>query len=143
MRPYSILPTSSLSTCTGAEQRGRFHLPSMSSFTAWDSTPSDINTVLVSEDVLGLLASGCLREPFWINGMTSSLGASGGFTLMWGQREKVRKVQVLESGDIYTQPKDHVPQVIFPQVLPFLFETVISLCSPVWSYKLCPLGATF
>lgn len=40
----------------------------------------------------GAWVGGCLRWPFWIKGMTSSLGVSEGFTLMWTQRCEVGRI---------------------------------------------------
>lgn len=87
MRSHPLLPFSSPSSFTRARQR-RDYSPSMSSFTAWDSIPSIKTSVCV--DGPGAWVGGCLRWPFWIKGMTSSLGASEGFTLMWTQRSEIR-----------------------------------------------------
>lgn len=89
MRSHPILPFSSPSSFTGARRRGD-HSPSMSSFTAWDSTPSTKASIFV--DGPGAWVGGCLRWPFLIKGMTSSLGVSEGFTLMWTQRHEVGRV---------------------------------------------------
>ena len=89
MRSHPLLPFSSRSSFTRARQR-RDYSPSMSSFTAWDSIPSIKTSVCV--DGPGAWVGGCLRWPFWIKGMTSSLGASEGFTLMWTQRSEIGRV---------------------------------------------------
>ena len=89
MRSHHILPFSSPTSFTGGWRRGD-HSPSMSSFTAWDSTPSIKASVFV--DGPGAWAGGCLRWPFWIKGMMRSLGFSEGFTLMWTQKHEVGRV---------------------------------------------------
>lgn len=102
------------------------HSPSMSSFTAWESIPSVVASTFV--DGPGVWVGGCLREPLWIKGMMSSLGASEGFTLMWTQRNEVQRVVWLVGAE--PQPfiqRKHKSQT-HPHPIP---QTTPSLCS-IW-----------
>ena len=126
MRSHPLLPFSSPSSFTRARQR-KDYSPSMSSFTAWDSIPSIKTSVCV--DGPGAWVGGCLRWPFWIKGMTSSLGASEGFTLMWTQRSEIRRVAqtVRPEPQPFTQKKHkgHIHPQPHGSCLPFSCYTLV------------------
>lgn len=103
------------------------HSPSMSSFTAWDSTPSA--KASVSVDGPGGRAGDCLRWPFWIKGMTSSLGASWGFTLMWTQRGGVGRMAVSVGHTPLFRENTRAKLTPAPQTMPSLLHVWISCTS--------------
>lgn len=88
----------------------------MSSFTAWDSTPSIKASVFV--DGPRAWVGGCLRWPFWIKGMTNSLGVSEGFTLMWTQRREVGRVAWSVGSEPHSSlQRKHLDSLPHPQLL--------------------------
>ena len=118
------------------------HSPSMSSFTAWESIPSAVASTSV--DGPGAWVGGCLREPFWIKGMTSSLGASEGFTLMWTQRNEVRRVVWSVGAEphpfIQRKHKSQTHPHPIPQTIPSVLSgsPVMSLMVPYLNFLLHP-----